>query len=166
MNSIRSIIVLILLATFSSADERLKISIAPCFIEGSNEGVLVSFENMGKDPIKIWKQQFSWGWDNMGIIVKNKNRTAYFRKLTNAFFLRNFPDYYEIKPNSSTSLKLDLFSKSWQSSDKEKIGISDADLIVVTFTVVDTPESTKYGVWTGILCGAYTKSGASKLEGK
>ena len=113
----------------------------------------VTFLNKSSRRVRLWRDDCSWGWATLDVVVLRDKNAYYYRRRLNEGFTRNAPKFETIEPSMSFQKVIDLADGTWISSNELIGGFEKTDIIIVTYTVDRSLEATKFQIWNGIACG-------------
>jgi hypothetical protein len=131
-------------------------------IQGSQLALTVV--NSSNQELRIWEWHNSWGWysltfelrldDDLRVTIGHKARE----------WTKNGPDYFDLAPNESREVSLDLHDGWWGlvGADQERLaqaGWRDEPVrLRARLQISSTPESDRLGTFTGTVYSEWTTS--------
>ena len=109
----------------------------------------VLLSNLSGAPLKIWEQDNSWGYSALSFEFTDEGGKTWVVRRTGTIFTMNIPASWVVEPHGH--LVLDVYfgdEKSWERFPWPDKG-SRAVTMRAIYAVEPTPESARYGVWTG-----------------
>jgi hypothetical protein len=106
----------------------------------------VVLRNAGVETIRVWRRGYSWGDRTISFIVQTGSETQKFIEKTQSY-TRNVPAYDTLAAGQKVEIRFDLSDGFWL--PQWEPGGAKGGTLTATYKVKPTPESAKYGVWTG-----------------
>ena len=116
----------------------------------ANEQTLtVRIQNSESSPIRLWQRDNSWGWSNWSVSLFLADRVIIYARTPAGRFTRNFPEYDEIEPGKSKTIRFDLKDGKWITAEMPVPNAGKERCGVVYYNRL-SPEAARFGVWTGL----------------
>lgn len=129
--------------------------------------VSVRISDSTERPIRIWKESNSWGAAHWRVLILRNGHLQTFFQNPDQFFTVNVPAFVEIQPKGHFDIKLNLNGGNWCSGGEcanyndrgiggRQINFRPGDVVVVIYDVARTDESSRFGVWYGVVAATAT----------
>jgi hypothetical protein len=115
----------------------------------SHSKIKVGLANPGETPLRIWREDNTWGVDCFRLLITRGNDFYSFYQRNTVAYTQDNPHFDEIRPHHSIDRIVDLRSDLWQGQHLDKILLVKGDRITVIYDVPSTKESEQYHVWHG-----------------
>ena len=111
----------------------------------------VLVKNISAQPIRLWSDRYSWGYDNLTFEEIAEDGTATTIKKKPGEWTVNFPDWVEVKPGDTYVLDVNFAAPGiWENPPQGKPGAKPTKIkLRAIYQVNPDNESAKLGVWTG-----------------
>ncbi len=116
--------------------------------------LFVLIENKTKAPIKIWREQSSWGWGNISLEVRSGTHSLAVVRREVAWD-KNVPVTLILQPSDVFVREIDLQDSSWQWSSVVNFCKKNPNpTISAKFKISDEQEAKKAGIWIGSIASS------------
>lgn len=158
MKRIIPMIIFAMLPAAVSAESKAELQISASRPESGSTQVTVIFRNPSPEPLLVWTLNNSWGWENLSFNLVRNGKPVFIRRRMNPWFSKNGPDFMQVSPNGERRLVIDIKDSSWTSSSPSIKALDPNDVIVVNYSVPDSPDAEMLSVWTGVACGSVERT--------
>ena len=114
--------------------------------------LVVTVRNGGREPVRIWRQDNSWGWSSFELLVAHAARPEVQHTLRPkpVIWTANLPSYVELGPAESTEFEFRAGHPNWEGLDSVR-PIRDHELAVrVVLRIRESPEATDLAIFIGV----------------
>ncbi|EMN01814.1 hypothetical protein LEP1GSC021_1623 [Leptospira noguchii str. 1993005606] len=155
-----------LLECFKTETKSLEVSIVipgndkekSLFIYDSSDKIIfhVLVKNVSNKEIRIWKDWNSWGYDNLSFQIQTDQENINIYK-EGKEWLKNFPDFWSIKPNEFVILNVNLDIKTWPKLKELKFK-NDRVKIKCIYEIKEDSYTKQYNIWTGKIESSFVEA--------
>jgi len=108
----------------------------------------VLLTNITHQELRVWTEEYSWGYDNLSFIVTRANGGTFHIVRQPEAFTMNIPVYYLVKPGGHYAWSVTLSPSTWTGFPDNWTG-SEKVTIQAQLETKSTLESKENNVWTG-----------------
>jgi hypothetical protein len=109
----------------------------------------VVLTNIGKGPVRLWRESCSWGYDNLSFEIKNADGAATRLRKRPRVWEKNFPDWAALAPGSRMVFEVLLDASTWINVPLSKVGSSRTLQLQAIYESTEDKDSRASRVWVG-----------------
>lgn len=110
----------------------------------------VVLENISQDPIRIWSEACSWGYEALSFEMQTPHGMVLIRRKS-INWKQNTPDYILLNPTELQIFDIYFASEEWQRFPLPSAQHSLTLMLRAVYTVSSDPLSKRFNVWSGRL---------------
>lgn len=167
MNQIKIIILTLFIGLYSSCcvasehltEKSISIKIVPTSVNENGDRLIilrnpsdrfyVVLTNISKEPIRIWKENNSWGYFNLYFQINDKNEKKITVKKKTKGWNKNFPDWTIVPPGYHRVFEVMFDDFLWGKLPLPEKGESALIKLQAVYEIHETKEAKDYKIWTG-----------------
>jgi hypothetical protein len=109
----------------------------------------VVLTNVGKNPIRLWREWCSWGYFNLSFEAKDQNGAAFIVTKKPREWNKNYPDWMIIPSGDHMVIEVTFDGATWQNAPTPETGQQRIVSLRAVYESVDSQEAKTNEVWTG-----------------
>ena len=109
----------------------------------------VVLTNVGKNPIRLWREWCSWGYFNLSFEAQDQDGTKVTVTKKQREWDKNYPDWMIIPPGDHMVFEVTFDAVTWRTPPTPEPGKQRVVSLRAVYESADTKEARAHEVWSG-----------------